>query len=109
MYAGRVIETGSVRDVFHRPQHPYTRALVDSIPRSGQRSTGRRLPTIEGIVPSLFELPPGCRFQDRCPRAEPRCAAEEPELEDAQSPARSVRCHFPLAPPIAQDLEIREA
>ena len=99
MYAGRVIETGTVRDIFHRPAHPYTRALLDSIPRSGKREHGKRLPTIEGIVPSLFELPVGCRFADRCGKREERCEAEEPTLEPnpgGEDPNRAVRCHFPL-------------
>ena len=95
MYAGRVIESASIRDLFRRPRHPYTRALLDSIPKSGRREHGKRLPTIPGIVPSLFELPPGCRFQDRCEGCEQRCIDEEPELT-AREPGRQVRCHFPL-------------
>jgi oligopeptide/dipeptide ABC transporter ATP-binding protein len=99
MYAGRVIESGTVRDIFHRPAHPYTRALLDSIPKGGRREHGKRLPTIEGIVPSLFELPVGCRFADRCGKREERCTTEEPTLEPnpgGEDPDRSVRCHFPL-------------
>ena len=95
MYAGRVIETGGVLDIFHRPRHPYTRALLDSIPKSGRKQHGKRLPTIEGIVPSLFELPVGCRFQDRCKYKEQRCVDEEPALEPTADGC-SVRCHFPL-------------
>ena len=97
MYAGRVIEEGSILDIFHRPQHPYTRALLDSIPKSGRRQHGQPLPTIPGIVPGLFELPPGCRFQDRCDLREQRCVDVEPELE--AHGARRVRCHFPLTEP----------
>jgi peptide/nickel transport system ATP-binding protein len=93
MYAGRVIETGTVRDIFHRPRHPYTKALLDSIPKSGERKHGARLPTIEGIVPSLFELPVGCRFADRCGYKEDKCVDVEPALE---GDVREVRCHFPL-------------
>ncbi|MCC6322226.1 MAG: ABC transporter ATP-binding protein [Phycisphaerales bacterium] len=115
MYAGRVIETGTVFDIFHRPRHPYTRALLDSIPKKGRKEHGgggKRLPTIEGIVPSLFDLPKGCRFQDRCKFRQDRCVAEEPALEAVGmsalrpdiggSPAKAsdspvqVRCHFPL-------------
>ncbi len=96
MYAGRVIESAEISDLFRRPRHPYTRALLDSIPKSGRREHGARLPTIPGIVPSLFELPPGCRFQDRCPGKEQRCVDEEPALE-ANEPVRQVRCHFPLS------------
>ncbi len=94
MYAGRVIESATVREVFHSPQHPYTRALLQSIPKSGARQHGRRLPTIPGIVPGLFELPDGCRFQDRCELKEQRCVDEEPALELHDE--RSYRCHFPL-------------
>jgi oligopeptide/dipeptide ABC transporter ATP-binding protein len=99
MYAGRVIESGSVFDVFHRPRHPYTRALLDSIPKAGRKEHGKRLPTIEGIVPSLFDLPPGCRFQDRCPYRQDRCVQQEPALVDERTAVGGlvqVRCHFPL-------------
>ncbi|MEE8142717.1 MAG: ABC transporter ATP-binding protein, partial [Planctomycetota bacterium] len=95
MYAGRIIETGSVRDIFHRPLHPYTRALLNSIPKSGERQEGRRLPAIEGMVPSLLDLPRGCRFADRCPICEEACRADEPELTD-KAKGRAVRCHYPL-------------
>jgi len=94
MYAGRVIESGTVRDIFHRPQHPYTKALIESIPKSGAREHGKRLPTIDGIVPSLFELPHGCRFEDRCTIGDKKCIDREPALEALDG--REVRCHFPL-------------
>ena len=81
MYAGRAIEQASIFDVFHDPAHPYTKALLDSIPKSGRREHGKRLPTIPGIVPGLRDLPPGCRFQDRCGIVEQRCIDEEPALE----------------------------
>ncbi len=95
MYAGRAIEKAPIRDLFHAPRHPYTRALLDSIPRAGKREHGRRLPTIAGIVPSLTELPVGCRFQDRCAYRDQRCVDVEPEL-DAFAGGRAVRCHYPL-------------
>jgi oligopeptide/dipeptide ABC transporter ATP-binding protein len=95
MYAGRVIESAGVREIFHSPRHPYTKALLESIPKSGAREHGKRLPTIPGIVPSLSALPPGCRFQDRCAYKQQRCVDEEPALE--VSDERSYRCHFPLA------------
>ena len=97
MYAGRVIESAEVHELFHRPKHPYTRALLESIPKAGQRERGKRLPTIPGIVPSLFELPKGCRFQERCGLKEDRCVSEEPQLVTGDD-GRSVRCHFPLQP-----------
>ena len=95
MYAGRAIEEAPIRELFRRPRHPYTRALLDSIPKSGRREHGKRLPTIPGIVPSLFELPAGCRFHDRCEYGESRCEAEEPELVPREE-GRRLRCHFPL-------------
>jgi len=96
MYAGRVIEEAPVSDLFKRPQHPYTKALLESIPKAGKRSADGRLPTIKGIVPSLFDLPPGCRFQDRCPFKQQRCVDEEPKLIAHDHAGRPVRCHFPL-------------
>ena len=70
--------------------------LLDEPPpeESGRRTRGQRLATIPGIVPSLFELPPGCRFHDRCEIAEERCVREEPLLELRDD--RAVRCHYPL-------------
>lgn len=98
MYAGRVVEMATVHDLFHRPQHPYTRALLDSIPINDATHHGQRLPAIEGIVPSLFELPQGCRFHDRCKFCEDECRQTEPDLETT-GPQQSVRCHFPLSEP----------
>lgn len=95
MYAGRIVEEGQVRDIFHRPQHPYTQALLKSVPKAG-RERGRRMETIEGIVPSLYDLPVGCRFHNRCPYRADRCVAEEPSLA-ATDGHRSVRCFFPLS------------
>jgi peptide/nickel transport system ATP-binding protein len=95
MYAGQVVETAPVRDLFHSPQHPYTQGLLDSIPKSGPAEHGKRLPAIPGIVPSLWNLPPGCRFHERCAHCEEKCRAETPQLE-ASSENRAVRCFFPL-------------
>jgi peptide/nickel transport system ATP-binding protein len=99
MYAGRVVEEGSVADLFSRPMHPYTQGLLRSIPaagRNGNLSEGgkpRRLTTIEGVLPSLSELPPGCRFQERCRYARERCENEEPELL-APAANRRARCFY---------------
>ena len=95
MYAGRAIEEAEVEDLFHRPRHPYTKALLDSIPKAGGRTRGQRLATISGIVPSLFDLPHGCRFAERCAFQEQRCIDEEPVLVDGVD-GRRHRCHFPL-------------
>jgi oligopeptide/dipeptide ABC transporter ATP-binding protein len=83
MYAGEVIESGTVRDVFHRPQHPYTRALLLCDPARIDRPS-RELPTIEGDVPSLIEVPRGCVFRPRCPRAFERCFVHPPLYPAAQ-------------------------
>ena len=71
MYAGRIVECGKVADVFNHPSHPYTQALIASVPKLAGASG--RLPTIEGQPPSLMDLPIGCRFAPRCPHAEQRC------------------------------------
>ncbi|MCW5764743.1 MAG: ABC transporter ATP-binding protein [Phycisphaeraceae bacterium] len=95
MYAGRIVESADVLDIFHRPRHPYTAALLASIPTAGARSgaADRRLPIIPGMVPSLFDLPAGCRFQERCAHRQDRCAQSEPVLTDEP---HAVRCHFPI-------------
>jgi oligopeptide/dipeptide ABC transporter ATP-binding protein len=76
MYAGRIVEIGPVRRLFREPAHPYTRALIESIPRLGARSA--RLTAIEGQPPDLASLPPGCSFAPRCPVAMERCRVEAP-------------------------------
>jgi oligopeptide/dipeptide ABC transporter ATP-binding protein len=76
MYAGRVVERGPVRDIFNHPSHPYTQALLNSVPVMEERPD--RLYAIEGQPPALWDLPPGCRFAPRCPYAEARCEEEYP-------------------------------
>jgi peptide/nickel transport system ATP-binding protein len=78
MYAGRIVEVGPVRDIVDAPQHPYTKGLMDSIPRIG--GTRGRLRQIDGTMPRLTEIPPGCPFNPRCPQAFERCRRERPEL-----------------------------
>ncbi len=95
MYAGQIVETADVFTLFKSPQHPYTKALLQSIPQPGRDQHQTKLPTIEGIVPSLFELPDGCRFQDRCSLRTDKCVAEEPQLTDEVNNQR-VRCFYPL-------------
>ena len=95
MYAGQIVEVASVTELFHTPQHPYTRALLDSLPRPDATGKRQRLPAIEGIVPSLFELPEGCRFHQRCRFAQEQCKAQPPQLEE-HSKLHSARCFFPL-------------
>jgi peptide/nickel transport system ATP-binding protein len=93
MYAGRVVERAAARRLFVAPQHPYTSGLLHSVPSDslGERA---RLPTIEGIVPPLYELPNGCKFADRCCRVQDRCRADEPALTTIGE--SMVRCHYPL-------------
>lgn len=95
MYAGQRVEEAPVRDLFHNPSHPYTQALLQSIPRSGKKEKGKRLATIEGIVPSLFDMPKACRFADRCDGVQDKCRTDMPEIVSLGE-QRSVRCHFPV-------------
>ena len=91
MYAGRVVEQGSKRDVFYDPQMPYTWGLLGSIPRL-DRPRVERLHTIEGAPPSLINLPQGCKFRPRCPHAFDKCM-QEPALENrVETPGHLDRC-----------------
>jgi peptide/nickel transport system ATP-binding protein len=88
MYAGQIVEDGPVRDILARPRHPYTAGLLGSIPQSGRRKSV--LPSIPGRVPSVYEMPSGCRFAPRCGHAEPQCL--KPQLLVASRDWRHVRC-----------------
>lgn len=98
MYAGQIVEMAPVRQLFHHPQHPYTKALLDSMPKPGRSGHQKRLPAIEGTVPSLFDLPEGCRFADRCRRRQDNCEASLPDLVPVEKKPDSskVRCFYPL-------------
>jgi peptide/nickel transport system ATP-binding protein len=89
MYAGRIVETGPVGQVFARPHHPYTRGLLGSVPRSGAERT--MLLSIEGTPPGLANIPPGCAFAPRCGFADDGCVAARPALEGFDG-TRSVAC-----------------
>src|SRR5438128_1532792 len=89
MYAGRVIEAGPVRQIFNAPVHPYTQALIESIPRLGGGPS--RLTAIDGQPPDLASLPAGCSFQPRCPRALDRCREEAPGITTV-APGHTARC-----------------
>jgi oligopeptide transport system ATP-binding protein len=91
MYAGRIVETGAIDDVFTRPAHPYTVGLMNSIPRVDQ--VGDRLSPIVGSPPSLAAIPPGCAFHPRCPRAQDVCRVDDPALLPVV-PGRRSACHF---------------
>lgn len=93
MYAGRVVESGPVAQVFDRPYHPYTEALLNSIPRMSD--TRERLKAIDGQPPDMSALPPGCAFAPRCPKAFDRCRQETPP-EFAPEEGRVVRCWLPI-------------
>jgi peptide/nickel transport system ATP-binding protein len=91
MYAGRIVEQGSVDEVLDRPLHPYTKGLIDSVPSRNRR--GEPLRQIPGMTPSLLALPMGCAFRARCASADAACG-EEPEAREAM-PGRTVRCFHP--------------
>jgi peptide/nickel transport system ATP-binding protein/oligopeptide transport system ATP-binding protein len=95
MYAGRVVEEGTTRDIFENPTHPYTRGLLRSVPKLGERSRkGRtRLVEIPGMVPSLYELPQGCSFHPRCRHAMDICRQTPPEFVDLGGIHR-MRCYL---------------
>jgi oligopeptide/dipeptide ABC transporter ATP-binding protein len=76
MYAGRVVESGPVREIFNKPGHPYTQALLSSVPTMDERP--ERLYSIQGQPPALWDIPPGCRFASRCAYADDRCQQEYP-------------------------------
>jgi oligopeptide transport system ATP-binding protein len=78
MYAGRIVETAPVHALYRAPAHPYTRGLLDSIPRLDQK--GEELYAIKGLPPNLMHIPPGCAFHPRCPMAQEVCTTDEPEL-----------------------------
>ena len=92
MYAGRVVELGPVREVIHSPRHPYTAGLMGSIPKIAPQRT-RRLVQIEGAMPRLNAIPPGCPFNPRCPRRFERCVVERPELVPAGASAAACWLH----------------
>jgi peptide/nickel transport system ATP-binding protein len=89
MHAGQIVEVGAVRTIFARPFHPYTQALVRSIPRIDRDVTMEPIP---GMVPSLLAPPPGCRYADRCPRVLDVCRRDRPALR-AATPNHEVACH----------------
>ncbi|MCT7352163.1 ABC transporter ATP-binding protein [Streptomyces sp. 15-116A] len=91
MYAGRIVESAPVHDIYKAPAHPYTRGLLDSIPRLDQK--GQQLYAIKGLPPNLMHIPPGCAFHPRCPLARDVCRTDEPPLYEV-SGARGSACHF---------------
>jgi oligopeptide/dipeptide ABC transporter ATP-binding protein len=90
MYAGRIVELGPIRDIFRSPAHPYTRGLLASIPGG---AAGSRLKAIDGTVPNLAALPPGCSFAPRCSARMPQCTGAFPD-ETWVGPGHTVRCYL---------------
>jgi peptide/nickel transport system ATP-binding protein len=91
MYAGQIVELAPARELLRRPLHPYTKALINSVPKLSGGAT--RLTAIPGNVPRIGNFPPGCRFYPRCPSAKPECANVMPELVEVE-PQRWVRCLY---------------
>ncbi|MFE2300655.1 ABC transporter ATP-binding protein [Streptomyces sp. NPDC059445] len=91
MYAGRIVETAPVHDIYKAPAHPYTKGLLDSIPRLDQK--GQELYAIKGLPPNLMHIPPGCAFNPRCPMAQDICRTEVPPLA-AVDENRGSACFF---------------
>jgi peptide/nickel transport system ATP-binding protein len=91
MYAGQIVELSSAKELLRKPFHPYTKALMNSVPKL--RGDTDRLSAIPGNVPRIGNFPPGCRFAPRCPIAKPECSEKIPELLEVE-PGRFVRCPF---------------
>jgi peptide/nickel transport system ATP-binding protein/oligopeptide transport system ATP-binding protein len=91
MYAGQIVELSPAKELLRRPLHPYTRALINSVPKLA--GGANRLSAIPGNVPRIGNFPPGCRFAPRCPIARPECSKKIPELLEVE-PGRFVRCPF---------------
>jgi oligopeptide/dipeptide ABC transporter ATP-binding protein len=100
MYLGRIVEEGTAEEVYDRPRHPYTDALLSAVPDpvpDPERRSARVM--LHGDVPSPLDPPPGCHFHTRCPRAAPECAVDSPLLRTPDSaPGHAAACHFPLLP-----------
>ena len=94
MYAGKVVEAGTVEDIFYRPKHHYTKGLLDSVPHFETGTKLESLKTIAGMVPSLLNLPKGCRFADRCPAVQNDCLQVHPPLETMRG-IHKVACYHP--------------
>ncbi|MHB8106584.1 MAG: ABC transporter ATP-binding protein [Candidatus Cryosericum sp.] len=94
-YAGLIVESASAKEIFKSPRHPYTFGLLQSIPKFTEKRTNEPLPAIEGMVPSPYHMPEGCRFNPRCPYATDQCRKEQPEILEL-TPGHLVRCFHPI-------------
>jgi len=97
MYLGKICEVGPPDTVYRQPAHPYTAALLAAIPEPDPDARPEDRVHLGGEIPSPMAPPSGCRFRTRCPKAQERCASEEPEIREV-APGQYVACHFPLAP-----------
>ena len=96
MYLGSILELGNADEIFSKPAHPYTQALISAVPvPDTDPSKARKRIILAGDVPSPSNPPSGCRFHPRCPMVQPRCKTERPSLVD-HGPSRQVACHFPI-------------
>jgi oligopeptide/dipeptide ABC transporter ATP-binding protein len=108
MYAGRIVETGTTRELFYRPKHPYTEALLSALPQPDPRNRTEAVP-LTGDVPSPANPPSGCYFHTRCPYAQEICSTETPPLRDVPDETagpgstRQAACHF------AEQLDLKGA
>jgi oligopeptide transport system ATP-binding protein len=94
MYAGHVVESAPVRQIFETPAHPYTVGLLNSIPRLDE-PRGSRLTPIQGQPPDLTDPPPGCPYAPRCPKVQDRCRRERPELQPVGRGEQMAACFYP--------------
>jgi peptide/nickel transport system ATP-binding protein len=101
MYSGRIVETGTVDEVFATPRHPYTEGLIQARPHGSFAVDGHRLREINGTVPVPAARPPGCAFEPRCARAEADCRAKVPALAADNDPGRAFACFHPLQEHVA--------
>ncbi|HEY3748401.1 MAG TPA: ABC transporter ATP-binding protein [Pseudonocardiaceae bacterium] len=102
MYLGKMVEVGNGDDIYHRPAHPYTAGLINTIPIPDPRvEKAKDGAAIKGEIPSPIDPPSGCRFRTRCPLAQDKCASEEPALRSF-GPGHVAACHFPLQTPVAE-------
>jgi peptide/nickel transport system ATP-binding protein len=97
MYLGKICEVGAPDVIYEHPAHPYTRVLLDAIPIPDPSVRPEARAKVIGEIPSPVAPPSGCRFRTRCPKAQAKCADEEPVIREVQ-PGQFVGCHFPLAP-----------
>jgi peptide/nickel transport system ATP-binding protein len=97
MYLGKICEVGSPDVIYQQPAHPYTRVLLDAIPLPDPSIRPEARAKVIGEIPSPVAPPSGCRFRTRCPKAQAKCADEEPQVQEV-APGQFVACHFPLAP-----------